>query len=61
MPIRIESNQYESIPEKIPKEINYIKQNHEIYSKWKGKLSHIKGLKIGINWQGNKNYKYAYR
>ena len=33
-------------------------QNHEIYSKWKGKLSHIKGLKIGINWQGNKNYKY---
>ena len=43
---------------KIPKEINYIKQNHEIYSKWKEKLSHIKGLKIGINWQGNKNYKY---
>ena len=43
---------------KIPKEINYIKQNDEIYFKWKEKLSHVKGFKIGINWQGNKNYKY---
>jgi len=37
----------------LPKHKNYIPTNNKIYSKWKSKLSSIKGIKIGINWHGN--------
>ena len=40
-----------------PKQINYIPKNTKIILKWKNKLSKIKGIKIGITWQGNKMYR----
>ena len=41
-----------------PKEINYIPINNKIYSSWKGRLSSIEGIKIGINWHGNIKHKH---
>lgn len=41
-----------------PKEINYIPINNKIYSSWKGRLSSIGGIKIGINWHGNIKHKH---
>ena len=37
---------------------NYIHKNQQIFNKWKTKLSELSLPKIGINWQGNENYKY---
>jgi|TARA_B100001964_G_scaffold164338_1_gene180387 tetratricopeptide (TPR) repeat protein len=37
---------------------NYISKNQKIFNKWKSKLSKFSLPKIGINWQGNKNFKY---
>ncbi len=42
----------------ICKEINYLKKAKCNPSKWKKVLSLTDELKIGINWQGNKNYKH---
>ena len=35
---------------------NFIPKDKKIILKWKEKLSSIDGFKVGINWQGNKNY-----
>ena len=40
-----------------PQQINYIPKNTQIILKWRNKLNSIKGLKVGINWQGDKDYK----
>ena len=40
----------------IPKHINYISRDKKIFPKWKDKLTTLDGLKVGINWQGNKAY-----
>ena len=37
---------------------NFISKNQKIFNKWKAKLSEHSLPKIGINWQGNENYKY---
>ena len=39
-----------------PNQINYIPENKKIFSKWKNQLQKIKGLKVGIYWQGRKTY-----
>jgi len=41
----------------LPKQINYIPKNEKVFSKWKDKLTKIDGMKVGINWQGDKDYK----
>jgi len=40
----------------LPKQINYIAKNENIFLKWKKKLGKINGIKVGINWQGNSSY-----
>ena len=35
---------------------NFIPKDKKIFLKWKEKLSFIDGFKVGINWQGDKNY-----
>ena len=37
---------------------NFISKNQRIFKKWKAKLSKLSLPKIGINWQGDENYKY---
>jgi len=37
---------------------NYINKNQKIYNIWKNKFSTFSLPKIGINWQGDANYKY---
>ena len=39
-----------------PKQTNYIFENKKIILKWKNRLNKIKGFKVGINWQGRKDY-----
>ena len=39
------------------RQINYIPKDIKIVAKWRNKLNSIKGLKVGINWQGDKDYK----
>ena len=38
------------------RQINYIPKDTKIVSKWRNKLNSIKGLKVGINWQGSATY-----
>ena len=42
---------------KLLKEYDFIKSNYNLFLKWKKKLSKIKSIKIGINWQGGKKFK----
>ena len=37
---------------------HYIEKNEIIFKKWKTKFSKYEHPKVGINWQGSKNYKY---
>jgi tetratricopeptide (TPR) repeat protein len=39
-----------------PQQINYIPKNTKNILKWRNKLNSIKGLKVGINWQGSATY-----
>ena len=41
---------------KFCKRINYLPNNHENDLKWKLKLNKLKKTKIGLAWQGNKNF-----
>ncbi len=43
-------------PKLFPPQINFIPKDKKITLKWKEKLNHIKGFKVGINWQGSKTY-----
>jgi tetratricopeptide (TPR) repeat protein len=46
----------------IPANVPYLHVGEELVRKWKDKLSYIKGLKIGIAWQGNpKQQRDVYR
>ena len=40
----------------IPGHINYIPKDEKIVSRWRDKLASIKGIKVGINWQGSTTY-----
>ena len=47
---------YYRLNRKIYDEINYIKSDDLLEKKWKKKLNYLKKYKIGLFWQGNKNY-----
>ena len=47
---------YYKSKKKILGEVNYIKTDDVVEKKWSNKLGHLKKYKVGIFWQGNKNY-----
>lgn len=46
--------------ETVPNEIPYLHADHTLVSEWHQKLSTDKNFKIGICWQGNKQYRNVY-
>lgn len=42
----------ESIPNRVP----YLSAKDELRERWRAELSHLRGLKLGIVWQGNTEY-----
>jgi len=46
--------------ETVPRDIPYLGAKDELVEQWKNKLANDKKLKIGICWQGNKQYRSIY-
>ncbi len=44
--------------ENIPAEVPYLAADPRLIKQWRGPLRKLPGLKIGINWQGNRDYAF---
>lgn len=49
---------FETTLETIPSEVPYLTAESSLVSHWKEKLADLPGLKVGICWQGNKDFAY---
>ncbi len=44
--------------ENVPAEVPYLAADPRLIKHWRGPLRKLPGLKVGINWQGNRDYAY---